>query len=94
MNGEKIDLVKLKKSEAEGVDEGKEKVRRRVLVVDDDLAIIEQSTDLLAMMDCDVVVAHDGKEGLEALKSGDIDIVLSDFQMPNMDEKIRKAIEN
>lgn len=57
--------------------------RPRVLLIDDDLAVT-RSLDRLLSKDCDVTVAHDGREGLEALTKASFDIILCDVSMPVM----------
>jgi CheY-like chemotaxis protein len=59
--------------------------RHRVLVAEDNiinqLVIVEQ----LAVMGYDVVAVHNGLEALDAVESGDFDLVLMDCQMPDLD---------
>nr|MDJ0878822.1 two-component regulator propeller domain-containing protein [Halieaceae bacterium] len=58
---------------------------RKVLVVDD--VEINQSIarDLLEMLDCDVVVAENGKQAVDQFRAGSFDLVFMDCQMPLMD---------
>jgi CheY-like chemotaxis protein len=56
----------------------------KVLIVDDELAIVESLTEILEWSGYDVVMASNGREGLTALDHG-VDIVLVDFMMPVMD---------
>jgi CheY-like chemotaxis protein len=55
-----------------------------VLVVDDELAIVETLTEILAHAGYDVASASDGREGLAALARRPA-TVLVDFMMPVMD---------
>jgi two-component system chemotaxis response regulator CheV len=64
----------------------------RVLVVDDSLVARTQLVDLLRQMDLECVVARDGREGLDLLRSltmgpaeERITLVVSDIEMPCMD---------
>ncbi|WP_299757975.1 response regulator [uncultured Pontibacter sp.] len=59
---------------------------KKVLVVDDDVRNIYSLSSLLEMHGLQVLVAYDGKEALEKLKSETgIDMVLMDVMMPEMD---------
>ncbi|MFZ2757077.1 MAG: transporter substrate-binding domain-containing protein [Atopobiaceae bacterium] len=60
----------------------------RVLLVEDNYLNAEIASTLLKGRGAEVVVAADGKEGLEAFegsKPGDIDVILMDIRMPRMD---------
>jgi CheY-like chemotaxis protein len=75
---------------------------KRVLLVDDDMRNVFALSATLQAHGLDVVVAGDGKEGLESLQANPgIQIVLMDIMMPEMDgyeamRRIRgiKALEN
>lgn len=58
----------------------------RLLLVDDDPADVAIFEDYLedAPFESALAVAHDGIEGIEALRSGQHDIVLLDLNMPRM----------
>ncbi|MGF6710014.1 two-component system chemotaxis response regulator CheV [Luteibacter sp. W1I16] len=65
---------------------------RRVLVVDDSLVARTQLVDLFRKMDLECVVAKDGSEGLDMLRSlamgpaaERVALVVSDIEMPAMD---------
>lgn len=55
-----------------------------VLVVDDDQDIREVLKDRLESLSCQVIVASNGKEGLEALEQQCPQMVLLDIEMPGM----------
>lgn len=58
---------------------------KRILVIDDDLAIRVLLQAVLRRMQFDVELAEDGAVGLEKLKSdGVIDLVLLDLMMPRL----------
>ncbi len=59
--------------------------RPAILVVDDDIALARMLRVLLESEQCDVRIAHDGVEALDALDSFVPDVVLLDLQMPVMD---------
>jgi two-component system alkaline phosphatase synthesis response regulator PhoP len=74
---------------------------KKVLVVDDDVDFCEATKLLLDSKGYDVVLAHDGKEGLEKVRAGRPDLVILDVMMPEMngydvcvvlkaDEELRK----
>jgi len=55
-----------------------------VLVVDDELALRELSTEILVRHGYKVVCASNGEDALNILKSNNIDLVLSDIIMPGI----------
>ena len=57
----------------------------KILLVDDDPAILEVLADLMAIFGHEYVTARDGIEALEKLKQNFFHIVLTDMMMPNMD---------
>jgi len=59
--------------------------RCRVLVVDDDELVRAQLSALLRMGGYDVLTAASGEEAVRALASRDCQMVLTDWQMPDMD---------
>lgn len=58
----------------------------RVLVVDDEQDILESMKDLLeaSLADTQIHTATSAQKGLEILAEKDIDLVISDYKMPNM----------
>lgn len=56
--------------------------RPRILVVDDDEGIRENVAELLESQDYGVVSAKDAAEAMEILGSEEVDLLLTDFQMP------------
>ena len=59
--------------------------RMKVLLVDDDPAILEILADMMAIFGHDYVTAMNGAEAIEKLKHDFFDLVLTDMMMPNMD---------
>ncbi len=58
---------------------------RKILVIDDDLAIRVLLQAVLKRMKFDVELAEDGSVGLEKLKSnGKVDLILLDLMMPKV----------
>jgi PAS domain S-box-containing protein len=57
----------------------------RVLVVEDNAINQEVVKGYLEATACDVTIAHNGREGVEAVRSTTFDLVLMDMQMPEMD---------
>jgi two-component system, OmpR family, alkaline phosphatase synthesis response regulator PhoP len=53
-----------------------------ILVVDDDSSITEMLQTFLEDEGYQVVIAHDGQEGLACLKTSAVRLVLCDFMMP------------
>ena len=59
--------------------------RGRVLLAEDNMVNRELAVAMLEAAGVEVVVASDGREALQALAEGGIDVVLMDCQMPEMD---------
>jgi two-component system response regulator HydG len=58
--------------------------RARVVVIDDDPEFLESVTRLLTRDGLDVVAVSEPLEGLIAARDPEVDVVLSDIQMPNL----------
>jgi DNA-binding NtrC family response regulator len=58
---------------------------RRVLVVDDDRAMVRTLSDVLRHKGFDVTAAYSGLEAVDASGAAQFDIVLMDVKMPGMD---------
>ena len=59
--------------------------KARILVVDDDREMRASLTHLLESAGYDVLIAQDGRHGLDVVRSGKPDAILSDVRMPGMD---------
>jgi excisionase family DNA binding protein len=59
--------------------------RPRVLVVDDEPAVGETVSRMLAISDCDVEAVLDGATALTRLQSRSYDLVITDLKMPGLD---------
>ena len=57
----------------------------RVLTVDDSRTILAMLHHTLSNAGFEVLQAEDGKQGLDVLKSQDVDVVITDINMPVMD---------
>lgn len=57
---------------------------KKVLLVDDDVDFCEAAKLLLDSKGYKVVLAHDGKEGLEKVRAENPDLVILDVMMPEM----------
>lgn len=58
-------------------------VGKRVLIADDDPAILQDLADLLGRHGCTTELARDGAEASAMVRSRDYDLVLSDIRMPH-----------
>jgi len=67
-----------------GITGGGGTLRGRVLVVEDDRALLEAYTDVLLAAGFDVVAAADGPTALRALGEAAFDVVLSDLVLPGV----------
>ncbi len=56
----------------------------RVLLVDDEKLVLSSLRRLLRREDFDVATAESGAEGLRHLEDHEVDVIVSDFQMPGM----------
>jgi len=61
-----------------------QRVRKRVLVVDDSITVREVERQLLANRGYLVEVAVDGMEGWNLVREGRFDLVISDIDMPRL----------
>ena len=57
---------------------------KRILMVDDDVDFAEAVKILLESKDYEVILAYDGKEGLEKARTVNPDLVILDVMMPEM----------
>ena len=57
----------------------------KVLIVEDEDAIAEIERDYLELSGFDVILASDGKEGLDIALKEDFDIIILDIMLPGMD---------
>ncbi|GBE13928.1 gliding motility regulatory protein [bacterium BMS3Abin13] len=57
---------------------------KRILVVDDSITVREVERKMLAVKGYEVKTAVDGKDGLNALRNEDFDLVVTDVDMPRM----------
>src|SRR5438552_1073348 len=55
---------------------------KRLLLVDDELAIVDTLTSLLEQEGYEVVSAANGRDGLQKLREGRTDLVIVDVMMP------------
>lgn len=69
---------------------------KRLLIVDDELAIVEALQDILSVEGYDVVTAFNGVDGLRRLADSKPNLVLLDLMMPIMDgrEMLRRMRED
>ncbi len=61
-----------------------QRINPRVLVVDDEPALVERHARLLKRVSSIVVTAENGREALAKIESEPFDVVVSDIQMPDM----------
>jgi Na+/proline symporter/signal transduction histidine kinase/CheY-like chemotaxis protein len=83
-----ITLPEILHNNNQDLDEETEKSdRKRVLVVDDDIAVIMSSTMILESLNCDVITAETGSDAIKILTSQieNIDILFLDIMMPDKD---------
>jgi PAS domain S-box-containing protein len=76
---------KANREQEERTEQGPSKVTARILVVDDDKAVLRSTTRLLDALGYATVAGESGAEALQLLEAGSqIDLVLADFAMPEM----------
>jgi len=68
--------------------------KRRILVVEDDPSLAKLLKHVF-MAEAEVVLAHDGQEGIAHILNSHVDVVLSDVEMPRLNgiEFYRRAVE-
>ncbi len=55
-----------------------------MLLVDDESSVLSALRRLFRKLDCEVIIANSGQEGLEKLEENTVDLIISDARMPNM----------
>lgn len=60
-------------------------MEKTILLVDDEVDILDIQKRYLLQAGYQVLVAHDGLEGLELFKKKSVDLIITDIMMPNMD---------
>jgi CheY-like chemotaxis protein len=58
--------------------------KKRILIVEDRDILADLEKEILEREGFEVEIAMDGVEGLERIKSNIYDVIISDFQMPQM----------
>lgn len=61
------------------------KAKKKILIVDDDLRIIQMTRTILENRSFEVVEAHNGHEAIDAFQKHDPDLILMDVMMPVLD---------
>ncbi len=71
-------------------------MKKKIALIEDDQLLVKMYKDALERDDYEVVVAHDGEEGLKLIKSEKPDLILLDIKMPKMDgfEMMREMKDN
>lgn len=59
--------------------------KSRILFVDDEPAILRSLQRIASKVDAVILTASSGKDALELINECPVDVVVSDFKMPNMD---------
>lgn len=60
-------------------------MKRKILVVDDEVAIVRVLRDRLETEGFEVLTAYDGLQGVEVARKEQPDLIIMDITMPNMD---------
>ncbi len=60
-------------------------MKKKILLVEDDLEYLELLKNRLSLLDIDVVVASDGEEGFKKAKEEKPDLIITDIKMPKAD---------
>src|ERR1041384_6299671 len=70
-------------------------VKRRVLLVEDEVVQQEMLSKALECGGFEVVIANDGRQALDMMKSQDFPLIITDWEMPNLDGlDLCRAIRN
>ncbi|MCR4433063.1 MAG: response regulator [Caldiserica bacterium] len=62
-----------------------EKIKEKILIVDDEPDIVKLLSDFLTGLGYRVIAAYNGREGLEKARQDRPDLILLDYVMPEMD---------
>lgn len=67
----------------------------KILIVDDDKLLLNATSDAIEQAGYETILAHDGKEGLETALSTHPDLIILDYNMPELNgiqliEKLRQ----
>jgi len=73
------------REEATGHRERQQPLEARILLAEDNLINQEVAIGMLELLGCEVEVAHDGGEAVQAVRGQHFDLVLMDCHMPRMD---------
>ncbi|HVT86619.1 MAG TPA: response regulator [Chitinophagaceae bacterium] len=60
-------------------------VKKKILLIEDNAPIRENTVELLELSDYEVIIAQNGKEGIEIACIETPDLILCDIMMPEMD---------
>ncbi len=90
----KFPVREVKKQETEAAPEtGGDMQKAAILIIEDEEDVRSLLQDILTMQGHRVVIAHDGREGVELFTSGAFDLVFTDLGMPGMSGwEVAKAI--
>jgi len=75
----------LAKSESSDIQTGGEESQLEILIVDDDPNTLFTLAEIVQSINCNSIIAHNGKECLELLETKIPDLILLDIIMPEMD---------
>jgi len=59
--------------------------KKKILIVEDDIDFADATKLILESKSYDVIVAHDGKEGLKKAQTAEPNLIILDVMMPEMD---------
>ncbi len=59
-------------------------MRKRILIIEDDINIAELQKDYLEVVGYDVTMVHDGKAGLKIASEKDFDLIILDLMLPEI----------
>jgi CheY-like chemotaxis protein len=57
-------------------------MKRKVLIAEDEPALLESYSELIAGLGCECLAARDGNEAIELARAYKPDLVVTDFMMP------------
>jgi DNA-binding response OmpR family regulator len=60
-------------------------VKKRILLIDDEIDLIETVKFRLEANNYDVIVAYDGQDGLEKARTENPDLIILDLMLPKLD---------
>ncbi len=64
-------------------------LKETILVIDDEISLRDMMTGFIEKLGFNVLAAASGEEGIEIIKEEPVDLILTDYLMPNKNGLVR-----